>query len=322
MIQNKRHLLGYQKNRGLQKIAAFISALLIISFLTFLLIKLSSSDPAEAYLRASKIGITSDALAEARQFLGLNKPWWQQYFDWLSKAIRGDFGRSYLLKTPVLPLVLERFTATLYLGTVSFFIVCLLSIPLGIASGLFRKSLFAKVLRFFSFASVSLPSFFLGYLLILVFALKWQLLPVSGKEEQTSVILPSISLSLSLIGQYTELISKAISQQLSSLHVENAKLRGVKYTYIIRHHLIRNALPSIVTGLSLTFIYLLTGSLIVEEVFSWNGIGSLFVHSLQTLDLPVIQACMILFGSLYLLNNIFTEKLVLWVDPRLRNQEK
>ncbi|MGT2785019.1 ABC transporter permease [Streptococcus merionis] len=306
----------------LKKCFSFLTALLMISVLTFLLTKLSSSNPAENYLRISRIAITPEALEQAREYLGLDKSWLEQYLSWLQKAFLGDFGISYLWKVPVLPLVLESFLSTFYLGLVSFLLILVISLPLGILSGIYKDSYFDRIVQFFSFASVSMPSFWLGYLLILLFAVHLKWLPVSGKAGFTSVLLPSITLSFSLIGQYTALVRKAINEQLTSLHVENARLRGVKIWFIIKHHLLPNAMPALATGLSLTYIYLLTGSLIVEEVFAWNGIGSVFVHSLQAVDIPVIQACMLLFGFLFLLNNLVNQHFIRRIDPRVRKKER
>ena len=162
-----------------------------------------------------------------------------------------------------------------------------------------------------------MPSFWLGYMLIVIFAVQLRWLPVSGKQDFSSLILPSLTLSMSLIGQYTALIRKAVLEQMNSVHVENALLRGVSKFFLVKNHLLRNSLPAIATGLSLTLVYLLTGSLIVEEVFSWNGVGSLFVDALQSVDLPIIQCCMLLFGLLFLGNNILTQQLPLWIDPRV-----
>ncbi|HEL0144972.1 TPA: ABC transporter permease [Streptococcus equi subsp. zooepidemicus] len=306
----------------IKKLISIFGALLVISIVTFVLVKLSSANPAEQYLRLSKISITPEALHNARLYLGLDKPLWEQYLTWLSDILVGNFGTSYLLKVPVLPLVVERFFATLMLSLTSFLLVLVIAFPLGIVSGLFEHSLFDRLVRLFSFVAVSMPSFWLGYLLIIAFSVKLNLLPVSGKVGASSLILPSITLSFSLIGQYTALIRKAISEQLTSLHVENARLRGVKTYYIVKHHLIRNAFPAIATGLSLTFVYLMTGSIIVEDIFSWNGIGSLFVMSLKAADIPVIQACMLLFGALFLLHHVITQELVSFIDPRLRKTKE
>lgn len=304
----------------LKKCLSFLAALWLISVLTFLLTRLSSASPAENYLRISKIEITPEALENARLYLGLDKSWPEQYGIWLQKALMGDFGTSYLWKVPVLPLVLESFLATLSLALLSFALILLVALPLGLLSGIYKDSLFDRLVQFFSFTSVSMPTFWLGYLLMLVFAVHLKWLPVSGKADAASLVLPSTTLSFSLIGQYTALVRKAISEEMNSLHVENARLRGVKLPYIIKNHLIPNSLPAIATGLSLTSIYLMTGSLIVEEVFAWNGIGSVFVHALQAVDVPVIQASMLLFGSLFLVNNIFNQGVISLLDPRVRKK--
>lgn len=226
------------------------------------------------------------------------------------------------MKRPVLPLVLERFGTTSLLAFCAFVLIVLVSTPIGIWSGLHEGSHLDSVVRLLTFSSVSLPSFWVAYLLILLFSVKLNWLPSSRGQEANSLILPSITLSFSLIGQYIALIRKAISEQARSLHVENARLRGVKQSYLIQNHLLRNALPAPVTAMSLSFVYLLTGSIIVEEVFSWNGIGRLFIMSLRAYDLPVIQACMLLFGTLFLLNNLVTQCLVSWIDPHLRQTKE
>ncbi|GGE33819.1 ABC transporter permease [Streptococcus himalayensis] len=306
----------------LKKILSLLAALLMISLLTFLLTKFSSQNPAENYLRISKIAITPESLQQANEYLGLDKSWVEQYFIWAKKALSGDLGISYLWKVPVLPLIIDAFLSTLYLGAVSFFLILVVSLPLGIISGLYKDSFWDRILQFLTFASVSMPTFWLGYLLILLFAVQLKWVPVSGKADVSSVFLPSLTLSLSLIGQYTALVRKSISEQMNSVHVENARLRGVKTSFIIKHHLLPNAMPALATGLSLTSIYLMTGSLIVEEVFAWNGIGSVFVHALQAVDIPVIQACMLLFGSLFLVNNLLNQYLTGWIDPRVRKAGK
>lgn len=306
--------------RVLKHGASFLLALFLISMLSFILTKFTSSNPAENYLRISKIAITPETLEQARLHLGLDKSWVEQYLTWAQGALVGDFGVSYVWKTPVVSLVKDGFLSTLSLGTLAFVWVLLFSFPLGILSGIYQGSWFDKATRFVSFTSVSMPTFWLGYLLMIVFAVHLKWVPVSGKAGLVSALLPSFTLSLSLIGQYTVLIRKAISEQLRTPHVENARFRGVTLSYIVRYHLLPNTLPAITTGLSLTAVHLITGSLIVEEVFSWSGLGHVFVYSLQTIDLPVIQACMLLFGTLFLCTNGLNKALANWVDPRVRKQ--
>lgn len=302
----------------LKKVVSFLIALIMISLMTFILAKFTSSNPAENYLRISRVGITPETLAQAREYLGLDKPWPEQYWLWLGQAIKGDFGMSYLFRVPVLPLIIEGVVSTFYLGSFAFVLIILVAFPLGIISGIYKNSFFDRVVQFLSFSSVSIPTFWLGYMLMIVFAVQLKWLPVSGKGGFESMILPALTLSFSLIGQYTSLIRKVTSEEMRSVHVENAQLRGVTMFYIVKHHLLPNILPALATGLSLTSVYLLTGALIVEEVFSWNGIGRIFVRSLQAVDMPVIQASMLLFGILFLINNSFSRYMTTWIDPRLR----
>lgn len=297
---------------------SFSSSFLFLSLVTFLLTKISPIDPAENYLRASNIAITEENLAQARVYLQLNQTSVSQYLSWLTSAIKGDFGISYILKTPVLPLVLGRFYDTLLLAFPSFLLTLIFSSFFGIISGLKKGSWFDKVAYGISLIFVSIPNFWLAYLLMLYLGVYLGWFPVSGKQGWTSLILPSLTLSLPMIGQYTVLIRKEVQIQLEQPYVEMARLRGVRESRIIWNHILRNAAPTLLTGFSLAFIYLLTGSLVIEEVFSWKGLGSLFVEALQAMDLPVIQACMMLFGSLFLLNHFFLCRIIGIIDPRLR----
>lgn len=307
-------------DRFLKTFLSTLLALVVISILTFLLTKLSAADPAENYLRASSIRITPKSLANARHYLGLDQSWFSQYLSWASRVLQGDFGISYLRKVPALPLVLGGFFSTLSLAMVSFVLFLMLALPLGLISGLFPNSIWDRFIRFFAFSSVSVPSFWLGYLLMLLFGVRLKWLPISGSSTFSSLILPSLTLSLPLVGQYVILIRKEIHFQSTRLFVENAKMRGVKLSYIIWNHLLRNSLPALATGMSLTVTYLLTGSVIVEEVFSWQGIGSVFIKALQSSDIPVIQACMFLFGLLFFMTNSLIQIMTNWIDPRLRKR--
>ena len=186
-----------------KKIISFISGLLVISIITFILTKPTSQDPAEkVLLRIRHLPITPAALENARTYLGLDKSWIEQYLSWLIKVLHLDFGTSYLLKESVVSSIASRFMSTFYLGVTSFILIIVVSIPIGVISGLKTNSFFDKCVRFLGFSSVSMPAFWLGYMLIFIFSVKLGLLPVSGKNEPLSIVLPSITLSFSLIGQY------------------------------------------------------------------------------------------------------------------------
>lgn len=302
------------------KLLSVLAALVVISLMTFLLIKASSSDPAENYLRVSHIPITPEALAKAREDLGLNLSLPVQYMHWLGQILQGNFGISYLYKSEVLALVMHGFLSTLHLGSVAFVIVLIGSLLCGLLSAWYAQTWVDKLLRFLTYISVSMPTFWLGYLLMIIFGVYFKILPVSGKESPLSIVLPSVTMSIPLLGQYTALIRRYAIEQLASEHTQNARLRGVKPFYLIKNHVLKNMLPVIISSYMMTFAYLVTGSLIIEEVFSWRGIGHLFVSAVQAGDVPVIQACMLLFGVLFLSINACMQYAMKRSNPLLRKE--
>lgn len=305
----------------LKGVISFLLALIMISILTFVLIKLSSNDPAESYLRAAKIPLTEETIKHAKAYLGLNDHIVVQYFNWFFKVLRLDFGQSYLLKESVLPLVLSKFLVTLQLALVSLVFIIVVAFPLGVMSALHKNSWFDKIVQLFSFTVVSIPTFWLGYIGMIIFGVYLKWLPISGRTQPNSVILPSLVLSLGLIGQYISLVRQSMLDELNSMHVKYAVFRGVKQRYIIKNHLLKNSLPILITGLSLTSVYLMTGSIIIEEVFAWNGISSLFVKSVQSSDVPVIQCCMLLFGTLFLTNTTVSRVLLNYLHQEARHDD-
>lgn len=298
-----------------------LSALFIVSLFTFLLIKTASSNPAENYLRVSKIPITPEAVEKATVTLGLHLSLPEQYINWLLHSLKGDFGMSYLYRVPALSLVLSSFVSTFQLGSAAFFIIVVGSIMLGLISAIHRTTWIDKCIHLFTYINVSMPTFFIGYVLMIIFGVQLKILPVSGKESALSIVLPSITLALPLLAQYTAFIRQHAMEQLESEHVENARIRGVAMRYILKNHVLRNMLPSILSTYCMTFVYLLTGSLIVEEVFAWRGIGQVFVSAIKAVDVPVIQASMLLFAVLFLSINAFTHYLVKKTNPMVRKKE-
>ncbi|MBF0779540.1 MULTISPECIES: ABC transporter permease [unclassified Granulicatella] len=306
--------------KGIKKIASILAALGVVSLMTFLLIKASSSDPAENFLRVSHIPITPEAVAKAREDLGLNLSLPEQYVMWLGQIMQGNFGISYLYKSDVLTLVVTGFLSTLHLGIVTFCLVLIGSLGLGLLSAWYRGKWIDKFIRVFTYISVSMPTFWLGYLLMIVFGVYLKILPVSGKESPLSIVLPSVTMSIPLLGQYIALIRRHAIEQLSSDHAKNAILRGVNSMYLIKNHVLKNMMPVMVSSYMMTFAYLITGSLIIEEVFSWRGIGHLFVSAVQAGDVPVIQACMLLFGVLFLSINALMQYAMKKSNPLLRKE--
>ena len=201
---------------------AFLLTLFAISIITFSLIKLSPGDPAENYLRASHVVITKATVEKAREELGLNKSLVNQYTDWIGKAVKGDLGTSYLKKISVLKMIKDSTKSTFEIGLISFVALVIITTSLGILSAVYRNRFFDYMVQIFAFISASIPTFWLGYILILIFAVKFRIFPVSGRSGFASMILPCITLVTPIIGQTTLIIRKTIIAQMEELHVENA----------------------------------------------------------------------------------------------------
>ena len=306
----------------IKKLISLFSIFLAISVITFFLVKLSPGDPAQNYLRASRVSITTETLSAARKNLGLDKPLHIQYFNWLANILKGDFGTSYTKKAPVTELVTEAIVPTFQLGTFSFIILIILSPLLGVLSAIKRNTAFDYIVQVLSYTGVSLPTFWLGYILIIFFSVSLKILPVSGRGNWKNFILPCITLVLPLIAQTTFFIRKNILEEMEKAHVENAIIRGVSKKRIILNHLLRNTSIPIITVLSSNIMYLLTGSVLIEEIFAWPGIGKLFTTAVKTGDFPLIQILLLFFGVMSVIVNEFTHVLVKYMDPRLRVKEK
>ncbi len=306
----------------IKKVMSLISIFFAISVITFFLVKLSPGDPAENYLRASHVSITAETLRETRKNLGLNKPLYIQYFSWLGNLVRGDFGTSYTQKTPVIDLVTEAFVPTFQLGIFSFIILIITAPFLGILSAIKQNTIFDCVIQILSYICVSIPTFWLGYILIIVFSVSLRILPVSGRGDWGNLVLPCITLVIPLIAQTTFFIRKNILEEMESSHVENAIIRGVSRKDVIINHLLRNTSIPIITVLSSNIMYLLTGSVIIEEIFAWPGIGKLFVTAVRNGDFPLIQILLLFFGIVSVIVNEFTQVLVKFMDPRLKIKGK
>ena len=294
-----------------KKIFDIISALFVISILAFIFIQLTPGDPAENYLRASHLPITDELLKQKREELGLNSPLIIQYLKWLKNVLLGNFGSSFLRKEPAIYLTFKALYATFQLTIFSTFLIILISLPIGILTAIKTGTWIDKLIISITTIFVSMPVFWLGFSLILLFSVKLNWLPVSG----------SITLAVPFIGQYIEFVKKSILENIQNNLLENAILRGLKKRYIIFNYLLKGAWIPILSGFSFTFVSILTGSILVEEIFSWPGIGFLFTKAIQAGDVPLIQACIMLFGLLFIIATHFMNSILKYLDPRIKGEK-
>ena len=296
-----------------------VPLLLGISFITFSLMNLSPSDPAEVALRVNDITVTSEALAQMKEELGLNAPWYERYLLWFKGILHGDFGLSYATKTPVLQEITQALSTTLLLALVTLVLIVCVGFGLGIVCALYEGSWSDKLIRFFVFVSTAMPSFWLGLLLVWLFSLHFNLFPTSGLVGMESLVLPSLTLSLSYISTYARMMRNTMIETQGELFVLYAKARGLR-EYVIRGHIIKNALRPCIVALGMSIPKLIAGTVVVENIFGLPGIGRLCVHAIFSRDYPMIQAYVFLMACLFIIFNLCADVLVRYLDPRLEKR--
>lgn len=301
----------------LKRISSIIPIVLIASFFTFLMIYLSPVDPAEAYLAAAHVYPDDEVLAQKRHELGLDQPFLVQYVQSLSKMAQLDFGLSYTSNQPVWHEVALRMPATIQLALSSIILAILISIPLGFLSAVYKNGVIDYISRAISYIGASIPSFWLGYLLVFLFAVKLDLLPVEGRGGFSHLVLPSITLAISFVAVYTRLLRTTVLEQLQEAYVRYARARGLKEKVIMFKYVLRLAILPVITGLGMNMGKLLTGAVIVEQVFSWPGFGRFFVEAIIDRNIPVIQCYVFLSACLVIGFNLITDLIHLYLDPRI-----
>jgi peptide/nickel transport system permease protein len=299
----------------LQRLLGALLVILGVVSIVFLLIHLIPGDPVEIMLGESATTADREALRVA---LGLNLPIGLQFQNYLIGLTQLDLGTSIHLRRPVSALLLERLPATGLLALVTLLITLTLALPLGIIAAVRRNTWWDTGAMSFSMLGVSIPNFWLGPVLILVFSLWLGWLPVSGRSGLASVILPALTLATGLMAVLSRMVRSSMLEVLGEDYMRTAVAKGLPPNRVILHHGLRNALLPVITMLGLQLGALLAGAVITETVFSWPGIGLLTIESIQSRDYPVVQACVLLISVTYVLVNLLTDLAYAWVDPRVR----
>jgi peptide/nickel transport system permease protein len=306
----------------LRRLLLLLPVLLLVSIISFTLFYLAPGDPAELLLMGPQGPPDPAAVQEFRQKAGFDDPPQIQYLRWLQKAVHGDLGYSYTSGEKVLDAVLNSFRPTLRLALISLMISLLISIPLGILSAVKRGSVIDGLGMAMSLLGVSVPNFWLAYLLIILFALTLDILPVAGYGaggDLEHLVLPSITLGISAAAITGRMIRTSMLEALEQDYISAARARGLSERSVVLRHALRNALLPVITVVSLNFTYLLNGSAVVETIFAWPGIGNLMTHSIYSRDYPVILGCMLFLSMLILALNLLTDICYYYLNPRLRH---
>ncbi|MES5261534.1 nickel ABC transporter permease subunit NikB [Priestia megaterium] len=308
-------------NYILKRIMSIIPVFLLAALLTTGMIHLSPVDPAEAYLTAAHIQPTDEILAQKRHEFGLDQPFFIQYVNSIMKICQLDFSISYVSNKPVWNEVIYRIPATVQLAIASILIAVFVSVPLGFLAGVKKGSVIDHFSRLLSFFGASIPTFWLGYILVFFFSVKLNLFPVEGIGTWQHLVLPSITLALPLIAMYTRLLRASVLENLQQPYVLFARTRGLKEKTIMTKHVLRIAISPMITGLGMNLGKLLTGTIIVESVFSWPGFGRYFIEAIFNRDIPVIQCYVLIAASLFILSNLIVDIVQMYIDPRISRKE-
>lgn len=299
----------------LKRLFAVVPVVFGVLLLTFLLVHLVPGDPVEVMLGESA---TSADRAQLRAELGLDQPLVIQFKNYLVNLLQGDFGRSIHTQTEVSELLKSRIPVTAWLALVAFIIAILIGLPLGIAAALKANHWPDKLATLLSLTLSAMPAFWLGPLLMLVFALWLGLLPVSGMETPGSIVLPALTLGFGLAAILTRMTRASLLEVLNEDFVRTARAKGLPEQIVILRHAMRAALLPVVTVLGLQLGGLLAGAVITETVFGWEGLGRLLVESIEKRDYPVTQACVLVIALAYVFINLLTDLLYGRLDPRVR----
>ena len=307
-----------------KRLAFGVITLLVITILISLALEALPGDFAEQRLGQSA---TPETVAAIRAQLGLNEPIHVRYLKWLGNFLRGDMGISLSNSRPVAELLATRLGNTLFLASISAVVAVPLALFLGIIAALYRESLLDKIISTLTLGAISLPEFFIGYILVALFAVQWQIFPAISSisdsmgfwEKIYASFLPVATLTFVIVAHMMRMTRAAIINLMQSPYIEMATLKGIKRSRIIIHHAVPNALSPIINVIVLNLAYLVVGVVVVEVVFIYPGLGLMMVDSVTSRDLPIVQACILIFGATYITLNMLADILSIISNPRLRH---
>jgi ABC-type dipeptide/oligopeptide/nickel transport system permease component len=284
----------------------------------FLVVRLVPGDPALLMLGPDA---TAEQIASVRERLGLDRSIAAQYGEYVRNVLTLNFGESFRMRTGAIDLVASRAPASAELAVSALSLSLLIGVPLGVLAALKPHSRLDRVITTGSLATQSLPSFWIGIVFILVFARTFEVLPSSGNDSWQHLVLPSITLALPFLAILVRLVRSGLLEVVHEDYVRTARAKGFTERVVIFRHATRNALIPVVTIVGLQFAGLLSGTVIVETVFAWPGIGRLFIDSINNRDYAVVQACVFFIAAIFVLLNLFVDVLYGYLDPRVRITE-
>jgi len=297
----------------LSRILQALVTLWLLTMVAFVMTRLTG-DPLDVLLDARA---TEDDRKAMASVLGLDRPLPVQYAIYLGHAVLGNFGDSFKTRRPALTMVMERLPLTLELGTTAFLVSLVIAVPIGVISAVRRDTSVDVLGKVIALLGQSFPTFWLGLMLILLFAVTLEWLPASGAGGPAHFVLPSITLGWFTVAGIMRLVRSAMLDTLGQEYVVTARAKGLRESGVVWKHALRNALIPPLTYAGLIFVGLLAGAVVTETVYAWPGVGQLVIESVAFRDFPVIQVILLLFGVMYVGMNLVIDLLYIWIDPRI-----
>ncbi|MBC5581563.1 ABC transporter permease [Anaerofilum sp. BX8] len=301
----------------LKRLGMMVLVVLGISLIVFTIMNLTPGNAAQMILGQSA---SPEQVAKLEAELGLDQPFFVRYFNFWKGAVQGDFGKSYQTSLPVFEEILTRFPTTLKLATAAMFIATLIGVPVGVISAVRQYSLVDGVSMVTAMLFASIPSFVMGLLLQLEFALNLRVLPATGAASWQSYILPAVTLSTATMATLIRMTRSTMLEAIRQDYVRTARAKGAAERSVVLNHALRNALLPIVTVIGVDFGYLLGGTVVIESVFSLPGLGTLLITAIRMKDTPVVMAAVMFVTIAYSLVNLLVDIIYAFIDPRVKSQ--
>lgn len=303
----------------IRRVLQFIPVLLGITFLAFLLIYLSPSDPVSVRMSAGGISVSPEIMESMRRSMGLDRPLLIQYGDWLWNVLHGNMGKSYITDADVLDQILKALPYTLKMAGASLLLTLCISIPVGILTAAMQNSKFDYVVRVMAFVGNALPNFIIALCLMFIFSYRLGWIPVLATTKPIGLILPALTLALVMSSRYIRQIRAAMLDELGKGYVVGLRSRGLSETTILYKNVLKNIMVTVITLTGISLGSLLGGTVIVETVFTWPGLGSLIMEGISQRDYPVVQAVIVWMASAFMVVNLLTDISYTVFNPKIKD---
>lgn len=300
-----------------KRLLQLIPILIGLTFLVFTLLYIAPGDPAQRKLTAQGVAVSEQVLEQTREEMGLNRPFLVRYGDWLLGVLRGDFGASYKDGMPVLPKLMRCMGKTLVLAAGSLLLALVVSVPLGVLTAARRGGVIDRLVRLLTFVGNAMPNFLVSVLLMYYICIQVNLFPVIAKGTVQGLFLPALALAIPMASRFIRQIRAEVLEELGKPYVAGALARGVAMRTVLVHDVLRNALSGVLTIVGLSVGTLMGGSVVVETIFRWPGIGQLVMDAISARDFPVIQGFVLLMAVIYVVVNLLTDLSYRALDPRV-----